>query len=100
MRALCTLLPARAPTAKHPNAKDQKGCMDAMRHFGRIRKYAGPNDAAHHDHCGIKQSELTTRLYGCCHSEWSEVEESQNVILSFLDPAPTETNRAVSLRST
>ena len=44
----------RDQPAQHPNAEDQKRCVDAVRHLGRIREDSRTHDAAHHNHCGIE----------------------------------------------
>src|SRR5215472_5891359 len=72
----------RDKTAEHPNAEDQEGRVDAMRHFGRIREDSCAYDSAHHNHRGVEQSKLTTRFCRCSHSERSEA-KSGNLKLSF-----------------
>src|SRR2546430_6557392 len=57
--------------AEHPTAEDQKRCMNAVRHRGRIGKNSRAHDAAHHDHRGVKQPKLTSRFRYCAHSERS-----------------------------
>ena len=56
----------REQAAEHPNAEDQKRRVDAVRYLGRISKNSRAHDAAHHDHRGVKQSKLTSRLYSVC----------------------------------
>ena len=49
----------RDEPADNPYAEDQKRRVDTVRHFGRISEDSRAHDAAHYDHSGIEQSQLT-----------------------------------------
>ena len=61
----------RDQAAQNPDAQNQEWRMDAVRDLGRIREDSRPDDASHHDHRRVEQSEPPARSRASCHSERS-----------------------------